>query len=62
MKPSSSYLPVHSRFRLADRIGEGPVFSLYTTVDATPQQAPYRWGEQENAAAMINGAESSASR
>ena len=33
------------------------VFSLYTTVKGSLQQAPYRWGQQDNAAAMINGAE-----
>jgi hypothetical protein len=34
-----------------------PVFSLFTTVDATLKQAPYRWGQQDNTAATINGAE-----
>ena len=33
------------------------VFSLYTSVEETLKQAPYRWGQQDNAAAMINGAE-----
>ena len=33
------------------------VFSLYTTVEASLKQAPYRWGQQDNSAAMINGAE-----
>ena len=33
------------------------VFSLYTTVEQSLTQAPYRWGQQDNAAAMINGAE-----
>jgi hypothetical protein len=34
-----------------------PVFSLYTTVADSLKQAPYLWGQQDNAAAMINGAE-----
>ena len=34
-----------------------PVFALYTTVEETLKQAPYRWGQQDNAAAQINGGE-----
>lgn len=51
---TASSLPVFDTAIAAAKI---PVFSLNATVDETLELAPYRWGQTDPAAGMINGAE-----